>query len=67
MTQSLAFVLFLVAGVILATAAALKASKDFVRDLRQQREFGSLFFDIYMLIYSIVGLIIFLIMLLHEI
>ena len=47
MAQSLAFALFLVAGVILATAVALKASRDFVRDFKQQREFGSLFFDIF--------------------
>ena len=67
MAQSLAFALFLVAGVILATAVALKASRDFVRDFKQQREFGSLIFDIYMLVYSIVGLIIFLTVLLHEI
>ena len=46
MAQSLAFVLFLVAG-LFSLPAALKASKDFVRDFKQQREFGSLFFDIF--------------------
>ena len=62
MTQDLAFAVILIGGIILAFVVLLSAGRSLIEDIKC-KDASMLYFDAFMLVYSLMSLILFVILL----
>jgi len=65
MTQDLAFAVILIGGIVLAFVVLLVVGRSLIEDIKC-KDASMLYFDAFMLVYSLMSLILFIALLAHE-